>query len=261
MDAQPLDHISLSAFYPLTVLLLTAAFLGGYLYARQGPGRKHEGFDTGVGAITGATLALLTFLLAFVVGFGVNASQERRMSTTAEANAIGTAWLRAGYLDDEYRGPARDLLREYVDQRVAVALDRTKFAEVRGRSEEIHAELWAQVEEIVRGGNTAPTTGLYISALNEVIDLHTERVVVGVYVRIPPFVLLSMFVIAVVAVFMVGIQTGYAVKRDFVALALLLLVLAFVLYLIVDLDRSTEGLLRANQQALFDLQTQLHSAP
>lgn len=75
--------------------------------------------DSGVGAIVAATLALLAFLLAFVVGFAANIFNERRELVIDEANAIRTAYLRAGYLDEPYRTESRELLREYVDRRLA----------------------------------------------------------------------------------------------------------------------------------------------
>ncbi len=37
---------------------------------------------------------------------------------TSEANAVGTAWLRAGYLQEPYGSQSRELLRDYTDQRI-----------------------------------------------------------------------------------------------------------------------------------------------
>jgi len=57
------------------------------------------------------------------------------------------------------------------------------------------------------------------------------------------------------------VQSGYADTRNLVALVTLVLVLAAVLYLIVDLDRSLEGLLQVSQQALVDLRNSLPTYP
>jgi hypothetical protein len=46
-----------------------------------------------------------------------------------------------------------------------------------------------------------------------------------------------------------------------VGLILLVLTLALVLYLVVDLDRPAEGLLKVSQQPLIDLQNSLSSLP
>jgi len=260
MTKQFLDTLPIWAVYPLTVAVLLAALEGGYRYARATQRRAPEKSDRGVGAITAATLGLLAFLLAFVVGIGVNLLQERRHLVVSEANAIGTTYLRAGYLEDPYRTESRALLSEYVDWRIVAATEEGRLAEARVRSEEIHNELWALAEEWV-ARDTSATTAQYISSLNEVIDVHTERVVVGVQIRIPPMVLLSMYIIALAAMFLTGVQNGYAERRNLVALVTLVLVLSAVLYLIVDLDRAQEGLLQVSQQALVDLRATLPNYP
>jgi len=259
MTKQFLDTLPIWFVYPFTVVMLLAAMEGGYRYALRKQRRAPAESDAGVGAISGATLALLAFLLAFVVGFGFNVMQERRHLVVSEANAIGTTYLRAGYLEEPYRTETRDLLSEYVDLRLA-ATDKSKLAAARTRSEEIHSELWAIAEQWV-ARDTSATTAQYVSSLNEVIDLHTERVVVGLQIRIPPMVLLTIYVIGLAAMFLVGVQSGYADTRNLVALVMLVLVLSAVLYLIVDLDRSQEGLLQVSQQALVDLRSSLPTYP
>jgi hypothetical protein len=259
MTKQFLDTLPIWVVYPFTVVILLAAMEGGYRYAVRKQRRAPATSDAGVGAISGATLALLAFLLAFVVGFGVNVMQERRHLVVSEANAIGTTYLRAGYLEEPYRTDTRDLLSEYVDWRLA-ATEKGKLADARARSEAIHSELWAIAEGWV-ARDTSATTAQYVSSLNEVIDLHTERVVVGLQIRIPPMVLLTIYVIGLAAMFLVGVQSGYADTRNLVALVMLVLVLSAVLYVIVDLDRSQEGLLQVSQQALVDLRSSLPTYP
>ena len=61
--------------------------------------------------------------------------------------------------------------------------------------------------------------------------------------------------------FLVGMQSGYAEKRNYIALVVMVMILSVVFFLIIDLDRSQEGLMRVPQQALFDLQRKLNAAP
>ena len=260
MNTQPIDAVPLWALYPLTVAAFLIVFLAGFYFAR-GRGRRLFKNDRGVGAISGATLGLLAFLLAFVVGFGMTVWQERRAVVVSEANAIGTAYLRAGYLDEPYSGDSRALLAEYTDQRVAVADSPDNLSAAKARSEEIHGELWQMVEEIVKGGSTAATTGLYVAAINDVIDIHTERVNIGLYIRIPPLTVVLLFVFAAMSLFVMGMQLGYTENRSLVAPIALLLVLAAVLYLIVDIDRAGQGLLQVPNQALYDLRASLPTLP
>jgi hypothetical protein len=245
--------------YFVTVLAMLLTMEAGYRLNRAMRRKSPDKTDVGLGGMVGASLGLLAFLLAFIVGFGANINTERRHLVVDEANAIGTTYLRAGYLAEPYRIEARDLLREYTDLRLA-GLDPTQLAAVVARSEEIHNELWASAEKIAIE-SPSPTTGLYLSSLNEVIDRHAERVAVGVDIRIAPSVLLGLYVVAVFTTFLVGMQSGDGEKRNYVAQIVLVLILAVVFLLIVDLDRAQEGLLQVNQQAMFDLQRQLNAGP
>jgi hypothetical protein len=70
--------------------------------------------------------------------------------------------------------------------------------------------------------------------------------VAALQVRIPPWVVLSVYLLALAAMFLVGAQSGYAESRNLVALVLMVLALSAVLYLIVDLDRAQAGLLQVS---------------
>jgi hypothetical protein len=250
------DPIPIWAIYLLTVLFLLAAMEAGYRLTIAKKRKQPAKGDAGVGAIAGATLALLAFLLAFVVSFAANLSSERRELVIAEANAIGTAYLRADYLDEPYRTESQELLREYLDVRLDT-LDLEKRISSVVRSEEIHNELWLRAKQIARE-SPFDTISLYISSVNEVIDIHTERLIFGVDIRVPTILLLGLYIVALFTMFLVGMQSGYAENRDHIALVVLVLILSVVFFLIVDLDRSQEGLMRVPQQALFDLQRQLN---
>jgi ABC-type antimicrobial peptide transport system permease subunit len=249
------------AVYPVTVVTMLVAMEGGYRYVKAKHRTTPPQSDAGLGAISGATLGMLAFLLAFVVGFGVNVYGERRALVLDEANAIRSTYLRAGYLVEPYRTESRDLLSEYVDWRLAAAQDPQKLDQALTRSEEIHGELWALAETVVIEVDKSDTISAYVDALNQVITLHAERVVKALQVRIPPLILWGMYAISLATMFLVGMLSGYAPNRSLIGLVLLTLVLAVVLYLIVDLDRSQEGLLRVSQQPLIDLQSQLPTLP
>ena len=200
-------------------------------------------------------LGLLAFLLAFSIGIALNQYNTRRQLVITEANAIGTAYLRAGYLSDPYGSESRQLLREYVHQRLE-ALDVAKIAQAMVRSEEIHSELWRRAETLAQEGSS-PTLALYIASVNEVIDLHTDRVNVALVSRLPWAIVLGLFLMGILALVQVGLHAGYADRRNPVALLAFVLTLSVVFLLIVDLGRGQEGLLTVSNQAMIDLQRQL----
>jgi len=199
---------------------------------------------------------LLGFLLAFITGLAANRFDHRRALVLSEANAIGTTWLRAGFLDAPIGEESRALLRDYVDMRLA-ALDPARRLEARTRSEEIHRELWSRAEAAARARPDSEVVALYIQALNEVIDVHTMRVVAVLSSRIPSSIWLGVIVVVILTMVLVGLHSSYGERENWPGLILLTLVFAAVFTLIIDLDRPTQGMLQVNQQALFDLREQL----
>lgn len=254
---QPLDLIPIWVIYPLSILLFMLVLEGGFWLGKLMKRKYAVRTDAGVGAISAATLALLAFLLAFTVSFAMQVFTERRQAVVKEANAIGTAYLRAGFIEEPYRTESRDLLEEYVEIRLAPA-DRYNLEKAIIRSEQIQDELWDKAELAVVD-NPDPADALYISSLNDVIDIHTERLVVSLAVRVPPALLLGMYIVGVFAMLITGIGGGYIKNRNFIAQLVLVLVLALVFYLIVDLDRSSQGLLQIPNDALKALQQNLRS--
>lgn len=254
---QPLAVLPLWAVYVLTVILLLLAAEGGYRLSKAMQRRAPDQAETNVGALSGATLALLAFLLAFIMSSAVTSFTARRQAVVAEANAIGTTYLRAGYLPAPYDAESRELLREYVDTRLE-ALDLTRTAQAIARSEEIHTELWSRAETLARE-NPSPTIALYVSSLNEVIDLHTDRINVELVARLPWALVLGIYLIAILSMVLVGLHAGYGEGQNLIALLALVLVLAVVFLLIVDMGRGQEGLLTVSQQSMIDLQHQFNT--
>lgn len=244
--------------YLLIVLMGLLMVEAGYRLGRYW--KKHRGQEKqeNVGALVGATLALLAFLLVFMIGIASNRFDTRRQLVIEEANAIGTAYLRAGYLDEPDRTDIRNLLREYVDVRLGAAANDAKIPEARARSEAIHTEMWNRAEAMARAHPDSDMGAIFIESLNAVIDLHTERVV-AVYNRIPSNIWLGIFFVAFLTLGMVGFNNGLSESRNLVAQLVLILVFAAVILLIVDLDRPGEGFLQVSQQAMIDLQQQLHA--
>ncbi len=252
---QPLDVLPIWGVYLFSLVLLSLSVEAGFRLGRWIEKRWPDRSETGVGTMVGASLAFLGFMLAFVTGFAMNIFNERQHLVISEANAIGTAYLRAGYLEEPISAESRQLLREYLDQRL-IALDPAQLEAAMTRSEQIHTELWSRAEISARQ-NSTPTMALYLSALNEVIDLHTERVNMSLGIRVPPTVLLGVLLVAALTMLLLGMFMSYSGSRNIAAMLIMALILTAVFLIVVDLDRSTQGLIQVPQQALFDLQKQL----
>src|SRR5205085_6832202 len=104
------------------LMLLTAA--GGQLLRRRQDRRakraerESEPSIAQEGYLLGGVLGLLALMLAFTFGMALNRYEARRQLVTQEANAIGTAYLRAQLLDEPYRGSLSKLLVVYTENRI-----------------------------------------------------------------------------------------------------------------------------------------------
>ena len=254
-----MERLPIWSIYALTVIFALAAIEIGHWLGKAWQRRNPDEKESSVGALAGATLGLLAFLLAFTTGLAAARFDTRRQLVVSEANAIGTTNLRAGYLDEPHRQEIRDLLRQYVDDRLATVEARDLPA-LAVKSEAIHADLWAHAEVLARANPTSPMVALFISSLNELIDLHTVRYVAATNARLPDVFWLALFAVTFLTMLLVGMQASYGPRQNSIALVVLALVFGAVILLIADLSNSQEGALNVSQQAMIDLQRQLHAA-
>lgn len=248
-----IDQLPLWLVYLLTVgLFLLAAEIGfrvGTWMHRWNP-TAQKGPTTG--AVVGSLLGLLAFLLAFTIGIVLNQHNQRKAMVVAEANAIGTSYLRAGFLNETDRDATRDLLKEYVEVRLVGAADPAHLESALTRSEEIHGQLWSIVEDNVSQGQDSDIMALFVESVNDVIDMHTLRLTAG-QMRLPKLFGLMFYAAAVVSFLLMGIVDSSEGERNPTATVLFALALVAVLMIIVNLDRPFEGLLTISQTSMSDL--------
>jgi len=250
----PLDALPLWAVFVITMLAITLANECGYRLGRLRGGRSDRESESPVGGMVGAELGLLAFLLAFTFGIAASRFDTRRQILLDEANAIGTAYLRAEMLPDPHRAEVRRLLREYTDVRIA-AVQGASVDEAIRHSEQLHGRLWAEAVAAAGADPRSIPIGLFVQALNEVIDLHTKRLTASLRSRIPTPVWLVLFCVAILAFLAMGYQAGLIRTSRSPGIVVVALTFATVIWLVMDLDRPSQGWLRVSQQAMIDLRS------
>jgi hypothetical protein len=256
--AGPLDAIPLAGlFVGIFLLVLLSVECGWHLgrYIRRSS--EHE-MEAPVGGMVAAGLGLLAFMLAFTFNMSATRFDARRQVVVEEANAIGTAYLRAGMLPGR-QDEIRDLIRDYLDVRLEMV--RTgALAEGIRQSEAMQRALWAEAEAIARSSPDSIVVGLFVQSLNEVIDIHARRLAVGVRSRVPGTIWLVLFSVAGISLGAMGYHIGLSgSNRSFVTIAVAI-IFSTVIWLIADLDRPREGTLTVSQQAMMDAR-QMMSSP
>ncbi len=206
--------------------------------------------------LVGSLPGLMAFMLAISMGMASDRFDARRGLVLTEANAIGTTYLRAGYLPEPASSRTRELLREHAPLRVATS-DPTVVSARIARSSEIQDELWAIAEGLAREAPDSDLLAVYVESLNGTIDVSETRITAGLYARVPETVLILLIVGSALTLGMVGYSAGLTRRRSPLTAIVMIVVLGAVITLVVDLDRPRDGFLEVNQQPLLDLQAQL----
>ena len=192
-----------------------------------------------MGAVVGATLGLLAFLLAFTFGMAASRYDTRRQLVLQEANAIGTTYLRAEMLPEPQRSEIRNLLREYAALRVG-GVSSIMTPRVMAQSGALHDRLWADAVAVGAQSPNSIVVGLFIQSLNEMIDLDATRVTAG-RSRIPDTIWLALYLVTILTMAAMGYQFGLTGEHSWPVTILLTLVFTTVILLIADLDRPQAG--------------------
>lgn len=250
--SQVLDGFPTGAVFVGFVVIALVIFDVGYLAGRWWQARTPDEKEGVTGMLVGANLAILGFLLAVTTGMASGHFDARRAIVLDEANAIRTTYMRAGALPEPTRDEIRMLIREYVPLRIVPADDARLQANI-DRSREIHDEIWMHAEGLARQHPESTPVGLFIESFTAMVDVHTGRIVTGLYSRVPETLVGLLFVGSLLAVGMAGYNAGLTRRRSLASAVTLVLVLGAATTLVVDLDRPRDGYLRINQQALEDL--------
>ncbi|MGY0614975.1 bestrophin-like domain [Vibrio sp. FJH11] len=249
---------SLSIFLVLLVIfvLICLIFETGYRMARK---LSRETFNQSIGPMATGLASLLAFILAITFSMAAVKSADRKQIVLTESNIIGTTVLRTSLLSEPYRSQSRELLREYVSLRIVKNNSENQYdiPEAIQRSEQIHVALWQQA---VAAHETTPPAliMLYIDSLNELIDIHSERVNKGTRGRIPVSIWITLGILTFLTISLNGIQVGSQHQgRAMIAAIPFALAFSLVLTLIVELDRPNRSIIVISQQPLIDLESSL----
>jgi len=229
----------------------------GFRVARRRGARADEGERSETSTLQGGMLGLLGLLLAFTFAIASQRFDTRKQLVLDEANAIGTAYLRATAVPGGEE--VADLLRRYVDVRLegaASAGNPQGFRRAVTESERLHAAMWSRAAALARA-NPDPLRTLLLPALNEVIDLHEKRLT-AMRNHVPTIILVLLLMVSVLTMASLGHAAGVSGGRSMSTALTFAMLVTLVIMVVVDLDRPERGLIRVSQQSLQTLRDGLH---
>ncbi len=253
--------LPLWAVFSLTwALCIASVELGSALAVAALRRKKEKEPDGPMGSLVAALMGLLAFILAFTFGMTASRFETRRQLVLQESNSISTTYLYADLLPQKQRLEIRRLLREYTDIRVNVTA--ANLQESLNQSEDLHDRLWSQAKSLVPVDMDSQLRSLYLSALNELMDLHQSRKTVALQYMIPGTVWVALYLLSGMSMLTVGYQVGMSGMRHMRGTPVLAAAFSLVILMIADMERPTHGLMRVSQQPIADVQQMmLHNSP
>lgn len=244
------------ANHPL--LLFAATFLGmwlgsvaGWWLRRLNPkagDKRSADFEI----ILGATFTLLALIIGFSISMAASRYDQRKTFEEAEANAVGTEYIRVDVLPAPDAKIARALLAAYLEQRILfyTASDDDTLAQVSHRTDKLQDSLWTAVR-VPAAAQPTPLAALALAGMNDVLNSrgYTEA---GYLNRIPPSTWWLMAIVALCC----NVLFGYGAVSRKVGRGLVLVppfIVAISFLLIGDIDSPRHGLIRVAPENLQSL--------
>lgn len=242
---------------------MALAIEAGYQLGRGKQGAVSDSTKAHVNAIQASLLGILALLLGFTFSLALQRFDRRSEAVVAEANAIGTTYLRAQLLPKSVRGEAQQLLQNYIDFRIAaggISLDHeAKRQAYLAKGKEILDATWGCALRAAEADNSPVTTGLFIQSLNELIDSFGRRDA-ELNRHVPEVIWLLLYGTFLITGGVIGYSAGISGHRPSSVTYILVALIVILVFIIVDLDRPRRGLIRVDQSSLTDLKTATDAA-
>ena len=256
-------------FFRLTslelALLLFGAILGatalGILIGRAM--RRHsQHLSEPLAVLQAALLGMVGLLLAFGLSMAVGRYDARRAAVVDDANAIGTAYLRAQTLTEPQRTASLARLRRYADTsaRLSDAVPGTGGStRAVADGDVLQRELWALASASMHRAPDASAPRLYTEALNTMIDQQTVRDSVLLN-RVPSAVLWLEILSAAIALSLLAAYLAI-LGRGYAPIIAAALVVGALLLVTFDLDRPNRGFIEVPDKPVTSLQASMALPP
>ncbi|UNK49815.1 hypothetical protein MNR01_01905 [Lysobacter sp. S4-A87] len=258
------DSVPIWLFFFGTIAMIMASVEAGYRLGRASHRRSADEKEAPASGVAGAILGLTAFMLAFTFGIAAERYDSRKALVRDDANALRLTYLRSDFLQEADRGETRELLRKYLDLRLAFAsggsVEPGKVRVMLAQSDQIQRRLWDIAVANGKRDLNSDVAALYVESLSDVFATHASRVAIGLQMRIPKGVWLVLSGLIVFGTMSIGYHAGVSGSRRAKASVILALSFAMVITVIASLDRP-DGYVRVTQQPLMDLRSFLATSP
>ncbi len=239
-------------FFAISVALLWLAALFGTLL-RRSRWRIDEDEREDFGLVVTASLTLLGLIIGFTFSMAMTRYDQRKNYEEAEANAIGTEYVRADYLPPADAQKVRSLLRAYTEERVwFYKADRTDLQQINAKITQLQKDLWSALHTPIEE-NPTPVMAMVASGMNDVLNSqgYTQA---AWWNRIPVAAWILMIAMALFCNFLIG-YWAHPAKPKISRFLIFSVIISTAFLLIADIESPRGGLIRVapqNLQSVYD---------
>ena len=244
---------SLVFIFSLVVLWLSLR-IGVSIRKRRRSLEENERED--LGTVMAAILTLLSLIIGFSFSMAIFRYDQRKNLEAAEADAIGTEYVRADFLPAADAARVRSLLRNYLDQRVLFykTRDDRQLREIDAATSQLETDLWSAVQ-VPAAAQSTPLVTIAVTGMNDVLNSKGFTQAAW-WNRIPNPAWGLMFAIAIFCSLLIGYGARAGGART-TLLLILPLVVSISFALIADIDSPRGGIVRVHAQNLTSLSQSL----
>lgn len=183
---------------------------------------------------------------------------SRRKHIVDEANAMGTAILRADLYVDEHRTAFRKEFQHYLSARILYYDAKRNLNEVKKAkqlADEFGKKLWDRAAHLSQKPEYVVASMQMIPALNQMLDASSTRLI-GELTRVPDSIVGMLFILSLATSFYLGyLSAGKGALDWFICIGFCALT-CVVIFITLDLDRPKRGLIQlsTSHQAMVELQ-------
>jgi hypothetical protein len=234
--------------------LLLAAMLGVVAQRAWDPVMANDHNELAI--VQSAALTLLGLIVGFSFAMAINRYDQRKGYEEAEANAIGTAYVRADLMPETAAAAARSTLKGYLNQRILFyeTSDQSDLERIGAETARLGADLWASARSLAAAQPT-PVAALVASGVNDVLN-STDSTTAAWLDRIPIPAWWLLVLIGVGA----NVTLGFGTKRfNSLLLFVVPLTVAISAFLIADIDSPRGGVVQVQPENLIRLAKSLNA--
>lgn len=245
--------------------MIAASMVGAWLRQRhdrrKGNSRKAAEEENSQQAfLVSSVMGLLALLIGFTFSMAVQRFDERRQNVLDEANTIGTTYLRSQLLDQPYRAQLSNLLADYTDARIELAMARPgpKIGPLLAQSDRLVADLWTATVAAFPSMRPYDFSSTYLETMNGLIDMEAARRA-GREAHVPS----EVFLVLLLYQFMAAGVISYTLvgQGGQQTAAFLFFLFGIALLLVIDIDRPTSGGITESQRPMLQLRAFIKAHP